>query len=323
VRNSTVEVANLCRFYADVHALNNVSFNVEKGEIFGLLGPNGAGKTTLMRILATLLLPSSGNALIEGLDVVREAVKVRSIIGVYLAEAGFYYRLKVRDFLYFFGRLYGLSRTEMKSRVKELLDFFQLEEKADEEINVLSHGMRRKLQLARALLHSPSVLLLDEPTIGLDPLSAKDLRNKLRELSKEGTTILFSTHYMPEAEEFCNRVLFLNAGRVIAVDSPSSLINKYGGFQVVEVLYNQEKLNITSKHLKSSLLNKLNEEKVDSVRILNGGRLKVYTKNADEILVGIVDALQKCKVQVRSVSITKPTLEDVYSVMITENEGER
>jgi len=319
--NLTIKTIDLCKFYGEKHALYNISFDVRKGEIFGLLGPNGAGKTTLIKILATLLLPSSGRALIEGLDVVKDAKKVRSIIGLYLAESGFYYRLKIRDFLQFFGRLYGLSGIELRRRIQELLEFFQLEDKADEEINALSHGMRRKLHLARALLHNPSVLLLDEPTIGLDPISAKDLRDRLKQLSREGTTVLLSTHYMPEAEEYCDRVLLLNLGKVVAIDSPQNLIQRHGGFQVIEVLYDQKRLSMVPDRLKTLVASRLKRETDASIYVLKDGRLKVYSKNADEMLPGLADALVQLKVQVRSITIAKPTLEDVFHKLVAGMNG--
>ena len=319
--NLAIKTIDLCKFYGEKHALYNISFDVRKGEIFGLLGPNGAGKTTLIKILATLLLPSSGRALIEGLDVVKDAKKVRSIVGLYLAESGFYYRLKIRDFLQFFGRLYGLSGIELRRRIQELLEFFQLEDKADEEINALSHGMRRKLHLARALLHNPSVLLLDEPTIGLDPISAKDLRDRLKQLSREGTTVLLSTHYMPEAEEYCDRVLLLNLGKVVAIDSPQNLIRRHGGFQVIEVLYDQKRLSMVPDRLKTLVASRLKRETDASIYVLKDGRLKVYSKNADEMLPGLADALVQLKVQVRSITIAKPTLEDVFHKLVAGMNG--
>lgn len=318
MKDAVIESQNLCRLYQEKKALDNISFGVRRGEIFGLLGPNGAGKTTLIKILATLLLPSSGRAFIEGLDVVKDSKKVRSIIGLYLAESGFYYRLKVLDFLQFFGRLYGLSRAELGRRVRELLEFFQLEDKVDQEINVLSHGMRRKLHLARALLHNPSVLLLDEPTIGLDPISAKELRDRLRELSREGKTILLSTHYMPEAEEVCDRVLLLNSGRVVAIDSPENLIRRHGGFQVVEVIYDQERVGMLPERLIAVLASRLKKENDVSIHALEGGRLRVYSKKADELLPELADNLVRHRVPVKSITIIKPSLEDVFRKLVAE-----
>ncbi|RLI28534.1 ABC transporter ATP-binding protein [Candidatus Bathyarchaeota archaeon] len=318
MKDIIIESRSLCRLYQGKKALDSISFGVRRGEIFGLLGPNGAGKTTLVKILATLLLPSSGRAFIEGLDVVKDAKKVRRIIGLYLAESGFYYRLKVKDFLQFFGRLYGLSGADLRRRVRELLEFFQLEDKADQEVNVLSHGMRRKLHLARALLHNPSVLLLDEPTIGLDPISAKDLRDRLRKLSREGKTILLSTHYMPEAEEICDRVLLLNLGRVIAIDSPQNLIRRHGGFQVVEILYDQGRLNMTLERLIAVLASRLKRENGVSIHALERGRLKVYSKKADELLPELADNLVRFRIPVKSITIMKPSLEDVFHKLVAE-----
>jgi len=205
-------------------ALRGVSFEIERGELFGLLGPNGAGKTTLVKILATVLLPTSGSAQVCGFDVVRDAPRIRQRIGlVFGGERGLYGSLTGRDTLRFWGTLHGLSSREVRRRTEELLERVGLAERGDERVHTYSRGMKQRLHLARGLISAPDVLLLDEPTIGLDPVAARQMRDIVRELNRAGTTILLTTHYMAEAEDLCHRVAFLAEGRISLLDSPREL----------------------------------------------------------------------------------------------------
>jgi len=225
-----IEVENLGRTYKakrgqpEVAALSGVSFRVHKGELFGILGPNGAGKTTLIRILSTLLMPSQGTASIDGIDVARNPQGVRPRIGVVFGgERGLYDRLTARDNMRFSAELYGLPVKGRDALITQLLDRVDLAEKSEVRVETFSRGMRQRLHIARALLHRPDVLFLDEPSNGLDPVAARELRRTVRELADGGTTIILTTHYMFEADELCDRVAVIVAGRVVAVSKPADL----------------------------------------------------------------------------------------------------
>ena len=217
-------------------ALRGVDLTVHSGELFGLLGPNGAGKTTLTKILSTLLLPTSGTARVLGHDVSREGSAIRPLIGLVLGgERGLYNRVSGRENLRYFADLYGLPSRDVAPRIREVLDLVGLTEAADRRVEEYSRGMKQKLHLARGLLHRPPLLFLDEPTIGLDPRSARELRKLVRTLSSEGVTIFLTTHYMFEAEELCHRIGILARGQMVACDTPSGLQRLVGGEGTVEI----------------------------------------------------------------------------------------
>lgn len=228
--SESVRTEDLTRIFksqeGEVKALDNASLSVMPGEIFGLLGPNGAGKTTLIKILCTLLLPTSGKAFVNGYDVVKEAHMIKEVIN--LASGGEtpgYGILTVRENLWFFSQLYGLSSEQSKRRIDELIGTVGLKEKADERMNRLSSGMKQRLNIARSLINDPKILFLDEPTLGLDVMFAQQMRKYIMDLIKLNPekTILLTTHYMAEADEMCDRVAIIDKGRVITVASPEKL----------------------------------------------------------------------------------------------------
>jgi ABC-2 type transport system ATP-binding protein len=220
---SAIEVHELVRDYNGLRALHAISFSVPPGEIFGFLGPNGAGKTTTIKILTGQLRPTSGSASVAGCDVVRDRETLKPQIGVVFEYQNIYERLSARDNLAFVGRLYGVDA----ARVDEVLSMVGLSRRADEKTTRFSNGMKQRLLIARALLHQPRVLFLDEPTRGLDPNVARDIRAFIAELGVEGVTVFLTTHYMEEADRLCDRVAILDEGRIIALDSPERLKAAY------------------------------------------------------------------------------------------------
>jgi len=204
-------------------AVDGVSFSIKKGEVFGFLGPNGAGKTTTIRILSGLLKPSSGKALIMGNDVVKEPVEVKKVIGVVPETSNLYPELTCFDNLVFAGRLYGMKSEKVKTKADELLTMFGLGEKRNALFSKLSGGMKRRLTMAASLIHEPPVLFLDEPTTGLDVMSARALREIIQSLKQKGTTILLTTHYIEEADRLCDRIAIIVKGRIIVIDTPEAL----------------------------------------------------------------------------------------------------
>lgn len=225
----------LFREVTHTEALKGIDLTVERGAIFGLLGPNGAGKTTLTKILSTLLLPTRGQAFVLGHDVVREAEWLRPRMGLVLGgERGLYNRISARENLRYFADLYGVPRSERDRRIDEVLTRVDLQWAADRRVEEYSRGMKQKLHLARGILHRPEILFLDEPTIGLDPKSARETRKLVRSLVADGVTIFLTTHYMFEAEELCPRLAVLSKGRIVAQDTIANLRHLVGGDRTLE-----------------------------------------------------------------------------------------
>ncbi len=219
-----IEVENLRKDFNGLRAVNGISFSVEEGEIFGFLGPNGAGKTTTIRMLTGQLTPTAGSARVAGYDIVTQRHKIKPLIDIVFEEQNIYERLSGWDNLAFYARLYGVET----GRVDELLEVVGLAGRARDAIKTYSNGMRQRLMVARALLSQPRILFLAEPTRGLDPASARAVREMIVGLSRGGTTIFLTTHYMQEADQLCQRVAFLNEGRIVALDTPQNLKVKHG-----------------------------------------------------------------------------------------------
>ena len=214
----------LTRRFGDLTAVDGISFSVNAGEIFGFLGPNGAGKTTTIRMLTGQLSPSSGEATVAGCDVSSERQQLKPLIGVIFEYQNLYERLSARDNLNFMRQLYGIERT----RVDQVLEMVDLKERASDQVKTFSNGMKQRLLIARGLLHGPEILFMDEPTRGLDPRIALDIRQIISQLSDEGRTIFLTTHYMEEADRLCDRVAIIEHGRIVAMDTPSQLKADHG-----------------------------------------------------------------------------------------------
>ena len=244
---AVIEVESLTRRYrsrtgmfrrrtAVVDALRGVSFQVERGELFGLLGPNGAGKTTMIKVLTTLLLPSSGTARVLGFDVRRQARQIRGRVGyVFGCDRGLYDRLSAADNLRYFADLYRVPPRVRRSRIDQLLEMVELKGRERERVETYSRGMKQRLHIARGLLHDPELLFLDEPTIGLDPLGARELRETIANLHSAGKTILLTTHYMYEADALCQRIAVIANGSFVATGTPADLKSVVGDNTIVEI----------------------------------------------------------------------------------------
>jgi ABC-2 type transport system ATP-binding protein len=242
-----IEVDGLSRVYRsggglfrrrkhEIHAVRGISFSVGRGELFGVLGPNGAGKTTTIKMLVTLLLPTAGRARILGYDVVESPQEIRRRVGyVFGGDRGLYERLSGIDNLRYFAEIYGVPAREQRSRIGELLELVDLRGRERERVEGYSRGMRQRLHIARGLLHRPQVLFLDEPSIGIDPVGARELRATVKALVDTGTTVLLTTHYMFEADELCDRIAVVNGGQIVATGSPAELKQRVSGGDVLEI----------------------------------------------------------------------------------------
>lgn len=294
-------------------ALDNVSLGIRSGELFGLLGPNGAGKTTLIRCLSTLLIPDEGTATVNGFDIQKQTSLVRASIGLVVGgERTLYWKLTARDNLLYFASLYKMPRRQALERTDELLEAMSLSDRADERLEDYSTGMRQKVAIARALLHDPPILLLDEPTLGLDPTFSRQIRNQIKELCKrEGKTILLATHYMEEADELCDRIAIMNDGKIVAVDASDRLKSLVKETELVEVAcFNppqdvENHLRSMAPAVESIILVRAEEEGKPS-------RIKLIGGKAEEHVGTVIDALRRKDISIVSVNINVPTLEDVF-----------
>lgn len=303
-------------------ALDDVDLSIEKGELFGLLGPNGAGKTTLIKILSTLIIPDAGTALVNGYDVLKEPGKVRASIGVVSSgERSLYWKLTARENLEYFARLYKVPDDLARRRIGELLSMMRLEDRADELVEKYSSGMRQKLAIARAMLHDPDILLLDEPTLGLDPSFSKSIRSFIREElnRKQGKTVLLTTHYMEEADQMCDRVAFINKGRIIAVDPPERLKTMIGKNEVLKIIVNELEDNVLST---MKTLPFLEDYGVSDAGQDGGKVVRMYMKDVDAHVQEIVGFFSKSGCRILSLSVEKPTLEDVFIKLTGEALGD-
>ncbi|AEM39292.1 ABC transporter-related protein [Pyrolobus fumarii 1A] len=298
----------------EVLALRGVTFTVEKGEVFGLLGPNGAGKTTTVKIISTILLPDDGEARVMGHDVVTEADEVRKLIGVSLSvERGFWYVMSGRENLTYFGLLRGLRGAELQQRIDHVLKLVGLDRVADKPVEEYSLGMKAKLALARALLHDPEVLILDEPTLGLDPTAARRVRELLVMLAKEeGKTIFITTHNMYEAEIICDRVAIIHSGRIIAIGTPHELKRLIIGYVPV-VVVGWGPTEAIEDIVKTTGLRYTIDARGDRVRL----RLLAPSGEEEKLLARLVSSLVSRRFHVIEARVEEPSLEDVFIKLVS------
>ncbi len=294
-----------------VTAVDDVSFAVPRGTIFGLLGPNGAGKTTTIKMLSTLLVPTAGSALVNGFDVLHQEQEVRRQLGVVLGgDRGLYWKLSARDNLVYFAHLYGMQRDEIEPRCNHLLDLVQLRDRAGDRVEGFSRGMKQRLHLAKALLHNPPVLFLDEPTIGLDPASAVDMRRAIAELVPHHT-VLLTTHDMHEADQLCADIAIVDHGRIVAEGTPGALKARVADQRRI-VLSTRTPLNGVT----DALRHRLRPMGVDTLLLQHtdggGSDITIYCTDAARTLDAALDVVRSHDVPLSSVRVIEPTLEDAF-----------
>jgi ABC-2 type transport system ATP-binding protein len=308
-----IEAVGLVKNFSGNIAVNDLSFNIDEGEIFGLLGPNGAGKTTTIRILSTLISPTSGTANVGGYNIHDDALKVREIIGVLTESPSLYERLTALENMEFFAKAYGVTgKADRETKIRELLEFFQLWDRKGDHVGQFSKGMKQKLAIARALIHSPEILYLDEPTSGLDPKSSKDIRDLMEELTdNERQTILLSTHRLEDAEKLCDRVMIINKGRRVAIAAPRDLRERFSSGQEVMV-------GVTG--IDDSLVEMLHDLPVVVSFIVSRDDLSFYVSvNNEQDIPLLVKALVEYGVGIRYVKPLEISLEDAYLELMEED----
>jgi ABC-2 type transport system ATP-binding protein len=299
------------------YAINGISFQVKEGEIFGFLGPNGAGKTTTIRVLTTLIKPSSGDVKVLGMNVVTKALEIRNNIGVILQQPSYEWSLSVENNLSMYGTLWNIPKGKKKKMIDELTEEFDLSDIRKKKAEDLSIGQRRRLQIVRELMHESKLLFLDEPTIGLDPIAKKKLLDYFRRLADKGVTIFFTTHNLTEADYICDRVAIINQGMVHAIDSVENLKKKYEGDQTLEILLSEKIENLISKikNSVSDVIFKMPKNETDPYIIV--------TRNLPEVLGIINNYIKDTKSEILWFNIKKTELEEVFFRVVKGDQVEQ
>ena len=301
----SVETKSLTKSFGNVIAVNDISFSVKTGEIFGFLGPNGAGKSTTMMILTTLLKPTSGQALISEFDVMNDAKKVRENIGYVQQETTVDEYLTGRENLLLQAKLNHIPKKEINKRIDDILELIELSDKQNESVVTYSGGMRKRLDIAGGLLHRPKVLFLDEPTVGLDIQTRRKIWEYIKKIHIEfNMTIFLSTHYMEEADRLCDRVGIIDGGKIQVIDSPENLKNAMGN-EVISIILDENKIH-------DSFLPKLKEIEFVKTITEDGTKLTLFVSNGTQVIPKIFQISSELDVKITTISLTRPTLDDVF-----------
>jgi ABC-2 type transport system ATP-binding protein len=294
---------DLKKSFGDLEAVKGISLQIARGEVFGLLGPNGAGKTTTISMLTGLLEPTGGQITVDGLELESHTNEVKAKMGLVPQELALYLTLSARQNLMFFGRIYGLKGKELRQRVDEVLEMIGLSERANDPVKEYSGGMKRRVNIGAGLLHKPEVLFLDEPTVGVDPQSRNAIFESVEALNRAGMSVIYTTHYMEEAQRLCHRVAIVDEGTLIALDTPTALIRSLGGGVVIIGIAEGAPEELTDRIAQ-----------VPAVRsaIRSDGELKIETQRLQEGLMGALDITNQLDVRITSLEILEPNLESVF-----------
>lgn len=298
-------VDHLVKKYDDFTAVDGISFVIEEGEIFSLLGPNGAGKTTTIAMLSTLFRPTKGDACVNGHSVVQESMAVRNLIGIVPQDLALYDELSGRENLAFWGQMYGLSGRQLKDRCDEVLEQIGLTDRANQRVKTYSGGMKRRVNIGVGLLHKPRLLFMDEPTVGIDPQSRRSILDSVKELNRQGMTVLYTTHYMEEAQELSNRVGIIDYGKLIALGTQEELTRQVGesDMLVLELAEGQD-----TQRLAAALQGLAGVQEVDVM----DQKVTLITPSAAEILAPVILKANEVGVKIHATQIQEPNLEAVF-----------
>jgi len=298
-----IEVKNLKKSFGDLQAVQDASFRVEAGEVLSLLGPNGAGKSTTISMLSGLLAPTSGDGCIMGHSIIREPEAAKKSLGVVPQDIALYPDLSARENLVFWGKMYGLRGAVLKTRVDEVLEIIGLADRQKDHVGKFSGGMKRRVNIGAALLHKPAVIIMDEPTVGIDPQSRRHILDNVKDLNRQGMTVLYTTHYMEEAAELSNHIAIMDKGRVIAYGTHDELIKMVGEQTRIDVTLNTEAEKVLTAWRATEGVSK-----IDSL----DGKVTALVDDSNRVLPRLFEAAAKANVRITSVDIQEPNLETVF-----------
>jgi ABC-2 type transport system ATP-binding protein len=301
--NAIIRVNALTKSYGPMLAVDHISFDAQEGEIFGFLGPNGAGKTTTIRMMVGLTQPSSGTAWIAGRDILKEPVEVKKTIGLVPETSNLYGELTSLENLIYQAELYGVARKDRKDRAFQLLEEFGLKEHQEKPFRALSRGLKRRLTIAAALIHNPKILFLDEPTTGLDVMSARGLRKLILDSKKKGLTLFLTTHYIPEAESLCDRIAMIVKGKIRTIDTPENIKSHVKETEILEI-----GLDRITEDLKNKLLLMEGIEKI----LIAENRIRFHTEKLDQMIPPMIRVLEEQGVRIETINTLSPSLEDAF-----------
>jgi len=301
--NVAIQVMGLDKKFADVHAVKDISFEVQRGEIFSLLGPNGAGKTTTISMLSCLLKPDKGDATVMGYSIEKDPRGVKSSIGVVPQEIALYEDLSARENLDFWGKMYGLHGNKLKERVDDVLELIGLTDRQKGRIEKFSGGMKRRVNIGIALLNLPDVIIMDEPTVGIDPQSRRHILDGVKELNEQGVTVLYTTHYMEEAQELSNHIAIMDHGDLIAIGTHAEL---------VQIVGEQDRIDLELSHESEKVLERWREIEGISHVTPEDGKICVLTEDSNLVLPPLFEMATAEGVRITSVEIQEPNLETVF-----------
>lgn len=307
---SCIIVNHLSKSYGSIYAVNDLVLSVESGQVFGFLGPNGAGKSTTIKLLTTLITPSDGSLSILGIDAIANPLQIRHKIGVVLQQPSYDPTLSVEKSLDKYGMMWDVPKTERKKRMEQLLHDFDLVEIRKKRNEDLSIGQRRRVQVAREFMHDMELLFLDEPTAGLDPSARRKLLDYLKVKVKTGLTIFYTTHILSEAEYLCDKIAIIDKGKIITVDSPDALKNKFGKEKTIKIHLSEQRLEI------SSLLIGILDCEID---FKNGTNIIIHSEQSELILLQILKVLYKNNIEIENLSAVPTSLEEIFLKLMNKN----
>lgn len=298
-----IELVKVSKRYGNFTAVNEVSFKIKKGEIFGLLGPNGAGKSTIVSMLSTIVMPTEGEIRINDVPIEKSITEVKNMMGIVPQELALYETMSPKDNLRFFGSLYGIKGRKLRNRVREVLDIIELKGKENQNVNEFSGGMKRRVNLGIALMHKPKILILDEPTVGIDPQSRNHILETIKTLNKEeGTTVIYTSHYMEEVEALCSRVGIIDFGKLIELGTKEELKKRVNACDVLNIAYNQISKDSIDKIKKIQGVEKVSSTN-DSIKLFISPKSNV---------ISILEEMKRAGIQMKSFQSEEANLENIF-----------